>query len=162
MEELRVDESAAKSTKYRELIPQIRALIEGEKDAVANMANLAAAIHQTFGHLWVGFYLLKEGRLVLGPFQGPIACTRIELGKGVCGTAAASRESVIVEDVNQFPGHIACSPDSRSEIVIPISGSDDQLIGVLDIDSSSLAQFDEEDDRFLKEILEVLKLQQGW
>jgi L-methionine (R)-S-oxide reductase len=162
VEELRVDESAAKSTKYRELIPQIRALIEGEKDAVANMANLAAAIHQTFGHLWVGFYLLKEGRLVLGPFQGPIACTRIELGKGVCGTAAASRESVIVEDVNQFPGHIACSPDSRSEIVIPISGSDDQLIGVLDIDSSSLAQFDEEDDRFLKEILEVLKLQQGW
>lgn len=159
---MRVDESAAKSTKYRELIPQIRALIEGEKDAVANMANLAAAIHQTFGHLWVGFYLLKEGRLVLGPFQGPIACTRIELGKGVCGTAAASRESVIVEDVNQFPGHIACSPDSRSEIVIPISGSDDQLIGVLDIDSSSLAQFDEEDDRFLKEILEVLKLQQGW
>ncbi|PWL31401.1 MAG: diguanylate cyclase [Fluviicola sp. XM-24bin1] len=144
-----------KSTKYEGLIPQIKALIGDEKDMVANQANVAAALKETFGFLWVGFYNVKEDELVLGPFQGPIACTRIQLGKGVCGTAWERKDTVIVEDVEQFPGHIFCSTQSKSEIVVPLV-KECQVVGVLDVDSDQLGNFDGVDSIYLNQICEWL------
>ena len=136
---------------YETLLHQLQSLTAGETDVVANMANVAAALKQTFDFFWVGFYLVKEDELVLGPFQGPIACTRIRLGKGVCGTAWKEARTLIVPDVEQFPGHIACSSDSKSEIVVPIL-QQGEVIGVLDIDSDELDSFDTIDARYLEEI----------
>lgn len=144
-----------KSTKYEGLIPQIKALIGDEKDGVANQANVAAALKETFGFLWVGFYNVKEGELVLGPFQGPVACTRIQMGKGVCGTAWERKDTVIVEDVEQFPGHIFCSTQSKSEIVVPLV-KECQVVGVLDVDSDTLGNFDGVDSIYLNQICEWL------
>lgn len=144
-----------KEEKYRELLPQIHALVSTETDMVANLANISAALKQTFDFFWVGFYLVKDDELVLGPFQGPIACTRIRLGRGVCGTAWKEARTLIVPDVEQFPGHIACSSDSRSEIVVPIK-KQNVVIGVLDIDSDTLDSFDDVDARYLEEICTYL------
>lgn len=144
-----------KEDKYRELLPQIHALVSTETDLVANLANISAALKQTFGFFWVGFYLVKDDELVLGPFQGPIACTRIRLGRGVCGTAWKEACTLIVPDVEQFPGHIACSSDSKSEIVVPVK-KQDVVIGVLDIDSDTLDSFDDVDARYLEEICTYL------
>ncbi|MBQ9661482.1 MAG: GAF domain-containing protein [Bacteroidales bacterium] len=133
-----------KTEKYMQLRAQVASLMEGENDTVANLANVAALIHGTFGFWWTGFYLVRGRELVLGPFQGPVACTRIPFGKGVCGTAWQRAETIIVPDVEAFPGHIACSSESRSEIVVPIL-RDGDVLAVLDIDSRELATFDEED-----------------
>ncbi|MCD7936368.1 MAG: GAF domain-containing protein [Tannerellaceae bacterium] len=141
-----------KKQKYEALLPQIEALICGEPDPIANLANIAAALKQTFGFFWVGFYLVKEEVLVLGPFQGPVACTRIRYGKGVCGTAWKEQKTLIVPDVDQFPGHIACSSASRSEIVVPIL-REGQVTGVLDIDSDTLNTFDETDRYYLEKLV---------
>lgn len=143
--------TGGKEEKYRELLPQLHALTSTETDFIANLANLAAALKQTFNFFWVGFYIIKEKELVLGPFQGPIACTRIRFGRGVCGTAWKEARTLVVPDVEQFPGHIACSSDSKSEIVVPLI-KDGKVIGVLDIDSDSLDNFDETDARYLEEI----------
>ena len=145
----------SKAEQYASLLPQIKALLEGETDGVANLANVAAALKEQFGWLWVGFYLVRSGELVVGPFQGPVACTRIRKGRGVCGTAWAEARTLIVPDVEAFPGHIACSSLSRSEMVVPIF-SGDSVIGVLDVDSVELAAFDEEDRRWLEEVVKVL------
>lgn len=142
-----------RSEMYQSLIPQLKALIEGETDEIANLANISAALKQTFGFFWVGFYLIKENELVLGPFQGPIACTRIQFGKGVCGAAWKDEKTIIVPDVDQFPGHIACSSDSKSEIVVPLI-KNGKMIGVLDVDSNQLNDFDETDEFFLKQVCE--------
>lgn len=141
----------SKTERYETLFPQVKALMEGEPDLIANLSNVAAAIHHTFGFLWTGFYLVKGDELVLGPFQGPIACTRIALGKGVCGTAWKEMRTIVVEDVEQFPGHIACSSASRSEIVVPIL-KHDTVIAVLDIDSAELSSFDDVDAQWLEHI----------
>lgn len=147
-----------KEEKYKALLPQIDALLDGEGDMVANMANTCAALKQYFQFLWVGFYLVKENQLVLGPFQGPVACTRIQKGKGVCGSSWAKAEVIIVDDVEQFPGHIACSSLSKSEIVLPIFNYNKEIIGVLDVDSEHLASFDLVDANYLQQIIELLKL----
>ena len=144
-----------KESRYQELYQTIAAVTQGETDNIANMANTAALIHESFGFWWTGFYIVKGEELVLGPFQGPVACTRIGFGKGVCGTAWKRRESIIVPDVEEFPGHIACSSLSRSEIVIPIF-KDDDIIGVLDIDSKELSTFDETDRVWLEKISALL------
>ncbi len=137
---------------YQELLPQIYSLVEWETNTIANLANVSAALHQAFGFFWVGFYLtVSENELVLGPFQGPIACTRIRKGKGVCGSVFESAKSIIVDDVDLFPGHIACSSASRSEIVIPLI-KEGRVVGVLDVDSDQLADFDDVDDRYLTEL----------
>ena len=141
----------SKEEKYRELLPQLRSLVSTETDLIANLANIAAALKQPFDFFWVGFYLVKEGELVLAPFQGPIACTRIRLGRGVCGTAWKEARTLVVADVEQFPGHIACSSESKSEIVVPII-QQGEVVGVLDIDSDTLDSFDETDARYLEEI----------
>lgn len=151
-EELIISKEGTKEEQYKTLLPQIKALIEGEDDLIANMANVAAALKTQFEHLWVGFYLVRGNQLVLGPFQGPIACTRINKGKGVCGTAWEKAQTVIVPDVNQFPGHIACSSLSNSEIVLPLL-SGEEVIGVLDIDSMELDKFDQTDAEYLELIL---------
>jgi L-methionine (R)-S-oxide reductase len=140
---------------YLELIPQIAALLEGEPDLIANLANITAALKQQFEWLWIGFYLIKDQELVLGPFQGPIACTRIKKGQGVCGQAWQQMKTIIVEDVNAFPGHITCSSLSKSEIVVPLF-RDELMIGVLDVDHSDYASFDKTDELFLTEILSLL------
>lgn len=144
-----------KEQQYVTLLPQIASLIEGETDAVANMANVAAALKQTFGFFWVGFYVVKEEMLVLAPFQGPLACTRIKYGKGVCGTAWKEARTQVVPDVDQFPGHIACSSASRSEIVVPVI-KDGKVVAVLDIDSDTLNSFDQTDATSLEEICRML------
>src|SRR6185312_5004956 len=144
--------TGSKSEQYRSLLPQLRALTDGERDRVANLANIAAALKQQFGWLWVGFYLVKDGELVVGPFQGPVACTRIRKGKGVCGSSWQQGRTLIVPDVEAFPGHIACSSLSRSEIVVPIFDGGD-VVGVLDADSRELNTFDEEDGRWLEELV---------
>lgn len=141
-----------KEDKYLILLPQINGLLAGEEDLIANLANVSAALKETFGFLWVGFYLVKGEELVLGPFQGPIACTRIRKGRGVCGTAWAKAETLVVPDVDAFPGHIACSSLSRSEIVVPLVGPDGEVWGVLDVDSEKLNSFNEIDVRFLEEL----------
>ena len=144
-----------KAEQYATLLPQIRALMEGETDATANLANVAAALKEQFGWLWVGFYLVKEEELVVGPFQGPVACTRIRKGKGVCGTSWAEARTLIVPDVEAFPGHIACSSLSRSEIVVPIRAGS-TIVGVLDVDSAELNAFDEVDQQNLEEIVKII------
>jgi len=147
--------TGSKEEIYESLIPQIKALIEGEPDLVANLANVTAALQQQFGWLWVGFYLVKADELVLGPFQGPIACTRIKKGRGVCGTAWQNAATVIVDDVEKFPGHIACSSLSRSEIVVPMI-TKNEVVAVLDVDSADLSKFDETDRKYLEEIVGLL------
>ena len=144
-----------KSTIYEGLFPQIKALIGDEKDAVANLANVAAALKESFDFFWVGFYLVKEDELVLGPFQGPVACTRIQKGRGVGGVSWEKAETLVVDDVDSFPGHIACSSLSKSEIVVPLI-RDNEVIGVLDVDSSELATFDATDEQHLNELCEWL------
>ena len=145
-----------KAEKYRLLERQVAALLEGETDVIAKMANVAAVLHETFGFWWTGFYRVAGGELVLGPFQGPVACMHIPFGKGVCGTAWKRNETVVVPDVEQFPGHIACSSASRSEIVVPVHGPDGAVTAVLDIDSDRLATFDEEDKVWLEKIVTLL------
>lgn len=144
-----------KTTKYEQLMPQIKALIEGEEDLIANQANVAAALKEAFGYLWVGFYNVKDDSLVLGPFQGPVACTRIQKGRGVCGTAWEKKDPIVVDNVDEFPGHIACSSRSKSEIVVPLI-QECQVIGVLDVDSEELATFDGIDTIYLNQICEWL------
>jgi GAF domain-containing protein len=144
-----------RAEQYQSLIPQIRAVVEGESDLIANLANISAMLKQQFGWLWVGFYLVKKDQLVLGPFQGPLACTRIPRGKGVCGTSWDKEETIIVPDVNIFPGHIACSSLSLSEIVVPIK-RDGTVIGVLDADSEYYNHFDQTDRMFLEEIVNFI------
>lgn len=144
-----------KEDRYRELLPQLQALIAGESNLIANLANVCAALKMTFDWLWVGFYLVDGNELVLGPFQGPIACTRIAYGKGVCGSAWAQQTTLVVPDVEQFPGHIACSSLSRSEIVVPIKNQSGQVIAVLDIDSANLAEFDKIDQNYLELIANI-------
>ena len=149
------DLSIIKGTKeeqYVALLPQVKGLITGEPDLVANLANITAALKEQFGWLWVGFYLVKEDELVLGPFQGPVACTRIRKGRGVCGSSWADAKTLIVADVEKFPGHIACSSLSRSEIVVPII-KDGVVLGVLDADSADLDTYDEIDQRYLEEMV---------
>ena len=145
-----------KAEKYSLLTEQIRSLIEGETDVVAVMANICAAIHEAMGFWWTGFYRVKNGELVLGPFQGPVACMHIGFGKGVCGTAWKEQRTIIVPDVEQFPGHIACSSLSRSEIVVPIFSQNGEVTGVLDIDSKELATFDDTDQQYLERICKML------
>ncbi len=152
--------TGTKEDQYRSLLPQIKGLLSGESDPTANQANVCAALKEQFGWLWVGFYLVKKNEvgteeLVLGPFQGPVACTRIRHGKGVCGSAWAAGKTLIVPDVEKFPGHIACSSLSRSEIVVPLI-NDQSIWGVLDVDSTELDQFDEIDQKYLEEIVRWL------
>lgn len=149
--------TGSKEEVYRSLIPQIKALVDYENDVIANLANVSAALKEQFGFLWVGFYLVKENELVLGPFQGPVACTRIQRGKGVCGSAWAQQQTLIVPNVDEFPGHIACSSMSKSEIVLPLM-KDGECVGVLDIDSNELDSFDEIDAKYLRQILESVRL----
>ncbi len=155
-ETLQLTNTQDKKTRYEELIPQIRGLIAGERDLIANLANIAAALREAMGFFWVGFYLVKENELVLGPFQGPVACTRIASGKGVCGTVWAEDRTIVVEDVDQFPGHIACSSASRSEIVVPVH-KNNEVCMVLDVDSDQLAHFDEIDRKYLEELMRDLE-----
>jgi len=154
-EEFSIATELSKKEKYQQLTPQILALIEGETSLVANLANVAAALRQTFGFFWVGFYLVDGDELVLGPFQGEIACTRIGFGKGVCGTTWKEKKTIIVPNVNEFPGHIACSSASQSEIVIPII-TNKEVVAVLDVDSHVLNDFDEEDKVGLEKIANLL------
>lgn len=144
-----------KAERYEALLPQIKSVVEDEPDAIANMANVASMIHETFGFWWTGFYRVQGEQLILGPFQGPLACTRIRKGKGVCGTAWQQAETIIVPDVEQFPGHIACSSASRSEIVVPIK-HDGEVVAVLDIDSAELNTFDETDKMWLERVATLL------
>ncbi|MCK8622546.1 GAF domain-containing protein [Prevotella sp. E13-27] len=146
-----------KEEQYKLLVSQIEALIDGEKETIAVMSNVAAAIHQSFGFWWTGFYRVIGNELVLGPFQGPVACMHIPYGKGVCGTSWQRAETVIVPDVEQFPGHIACSSESKSEIVVPVFGSDGKVIAVLDIDSEHLGTFDDIDRKYLEDICKLLQ-----
>jgi GAF domain-containing protein len=146
-----------KTTKYELLTEQIRTLIAGETDLVAVMANVSAAIHETMGFWWTGFYRVMNGELVLGPFQGPVACMHIGYGKGVCGTAWKDRRTIIVPDVEQFPGHIACSSLSRSEIVVPVFSTAGDVVAVLDIDSKELATFDTIDQQYLEQICKLIE-----
>ncbi|WP_374948228.1 GAF domain-containing protein [Mucilaginibacter sp.] len=157
-EDLKIITSANKADQYQSLIPQIEGLLNGENDLVANMANVCAALKEQFKWFWVGFYLVKSNELVLGPFQGPVACTRIAKGRGVCGAAWERAETLIVPDVEEFPGHIACSSLSRSEIVIPVL-NDGEVIGVLDVDSSELNEFDETDAKYLQHIISLIEFQ---
>ena len=140
-----------KDEQYRSLLPQVESLVSGEKDLIANMANIAAVLHEAFGFWWTGFYRVEGNELVLGPFQGPIACTRIPFGKGVCGTAWQQKKTIIVPDVHQFPGHIACSSASNSEIVVPVLRNN-IVTAVLDIDSKDFNSFDSIDQYFLEQI----------
>lgn len=144
-----------KSDKYQELYKTIESVVSGESDQIANMANTAALLHEAFGFWWTGFYIIKDEQLVLGPFQGLVACTRIGFGKGVCGTSWERRETIVVPDVHQFPGHIACSSLSQSEIVVPMFHNG-EIYAVLDIDSKDLATFDEVDKEWLEKIVTLL------
>ncbi|NHA02869.1 GAF domain-containing protein [Mucilaginibacter sp. HC2] len=154
-EDLNITTSTNKTEQYTTLIPQIEALLYGEPDLVANLANVAAALKEQFKWFWVGFYLVKNNELVLGPFQGPVACTRIGLGKGVCGAAWQQAKTLVVPDVEAFPGHIACSSLSQSEIVVPVF-HDGEVVAVLDVDSELLDQFDETDAQYLEQIVKLL------
>lgn len=151
-----IDTTLSKEEKYKALLPQAEALVTGETDIVANMANIAACLRYGLGHFWVGFYLVKENQLVLGPFQGPVACTRIPFTKGVCGACYTQQKTLIVPDVEQFPGHIACSSDSKSEIVVPVY-SKGEIIAVLDVDSDKLNDFDETDKLYLEQLVALLR-----
>lgn len=156
-ESLAYSKTADRTVLYDEIAPQIELLVEGESDLIANLANTAAVLKQVFGFFWVGFYLVKDGGLVLGPFQGPIACTRIRFDQGVCGHAYITRQTVIVKDVDEFPGHIACASESRSEIVVPIFDSKDDIFGVLDVDSDKLDDFSEADSDGLNRIVRTIE-----
>ncbi len=155
-EELHIPEAASKREKYAALIPQVEALITGETDSIANLANVAAALKQALNFFWVGFYLVKDNQLVLGPFQGPIACTRIAFGKGVCGASWKERKVILVPDVDQFSGHIACSSASKSEIVLPVM-KNGEVVMVLDVDSDRLNDFDSTDEEALRGIVQVIE-----
>lgn len=148
----------SKSEMYQTVLPQIAAVIEGEPDLIANLANISACLKEQFGWLWVGFYIVKGDELVLGPFQGPLACTRIREGKGVCGTSWAKSETIIVADVEHFPGHIACNSSSRSEIVVPVI-RDGQVVAVLDVDSTELNHFDKADQEYLEKLIALIDWQ---
>jgi GAF domain-containing protein len=156
-EELIINQSLDKEGKYSVLLPQIKSLIAGEKNLIANLANITAALKETFNFFWVGFYLVIDNELVLGPFQGSIACTRIAYGKGVCGTAWKEMKTIIVDDVDKFPGHIACSSLSRSEIVVPIFNKNNVVTMVLDIDSDKLADFDTVDQKYLEQLAVIIQ-----
>ena len=145
----------SKASKYQEIYKQIESVVSGETDQIANMANTAALLHEAFGFWWTGFYIVKGEQLVLGPFQGPVACTRIGFGKGVCGTSWSRRETIVVPNVHEFPGHIACSSLSQSEIVVPMF-RDNEVYAVLDIDSKELSTFDETDKDWLEKIVRLL------
>lgn len=147
--------NGTREDQYQSLIPQIKALLEGETDQIANLANVCAALKEQFNFFWIGFYLVKDNELVLGPFQGPVACTRITLGRGVCGTAWQQKKTVIVPNVDEFPGHIACNSQSKSEIVIPLF-KNNEVVGVLDIDSSKLNDFDAMDKKYLELMVDLL------
>ncbi len=155
-EDLTILHSVSKTEQYQSLIPQIEALLDGETDLVANMANICAALKEQFKWFWVGFYLVKQDELVLGPFQGPVACTRIAKGRGVCGSAWAQAKTLVVPDVDAFPGHIACSSLSRSEIVLPVFHQG-EVVGVLDVDSEELDTFDDTDAQYLAQIVKLLQ-----
>lgn len=155
-EELIVSASSNKKERYQVLLPQIKSLVEGEKDCIANLSNIAGALKQTMGFFWVGFYLVKDKQLVLGPFQGPIACTRIDFGKGVCGTAWKEKKTILVPDVELFPGHIACSSASKSEIVLP-AFKDNEVSLVMDVDSDVINDFDEIDQRELEQVIRIIE-----
>ena len=155
MAEQLIIKGETKQERYEALLPQIKAVVEDEPDLIANMANVAAMLHETFGFWWTGFYRVVDEELVLGPFQGPMACTRIKKGRGVCGTAWLKEETQVVPDVDKFPGHIACSSASRSEIVVPVF-QEGKVVAVLDIDSAQLATFDETDRQYLERIVQML------
>lgn len=155
-ESLAYSKTADRKTLYNELVPQIEALVAGETDGTANLANIAAVLKQAFGFFWIGFYLVKDGQLVLGPFQGPLACTRIGFDQGVCGHAYTTRQTVIVANVDEFPGHIACSSLARSEIVVPILDRDGEVFGVLDVDSDKLGDFSAADGVGLERIARII------
>lgn len=155
-EEIIIPDGVSKTEKYETLIPQLKSLVESETDTIANMANISAALKEVFGFFWVGFYIVKDDQLVLGPFQGPIACTRIRYGKGVCGTAWKEQKTTIVPDVDKFPGHIACSSLSKSEIVIPVFNNN-EVAAILDVDSEFLNHFDETDEKYLTKIVDLIK-----
>ncbi|KAA9035487.1 GAF domain-containing protein [Ginsengibacter hankyongi] len=144
-----------KEEEYQSLIPQVKGLLTGEIDLIANMANLAAALKEQFGWFWVGFYIVKNNELVLGPFQGPVACTRIQKGRGVCGSCWQQAVTLIVSDVEKFPGHIACSSLSKSEIVVPVI-RDGEVVAVLDVDSEAYNSFDDTDKKYLQEVVELI------
>jgi GAF domain-containing protein len=150
--------SGTKQEQYEAFLPQIKGLLEGEDDLVANLANVAAALKEQFKWFWVGFYLVKSSELVLGPFQGPVACTRIKKGRGVCGSSWQQAKTLIVPDVEKFPGHIACSSLSKSEIVVPLFHNG-EVVGVLDVDSDEYGQFDETDQNYLEEIVRLLSFE---
>ena len=159
-ETLHIPEQASKEQVYESILPQISALIEGEQSLIANLANITAVLDTAFSHLWTGFYLMEGDILVLGPFQGPIACTRIPvnpIARGVCGVAAKEQKTQLVADVEKFEGHIACSSLARSEIVVPLIGSDGKTKLVLDIDSADLKSFDEIDQSFCEQIIDMIK-----
>lgn len=147
--------TGSKEEQYQTLIPQIKGLLEGENDLVANLANVTAALKEQFRWLWIGFYIVKNQELILGPFQGPVACTRIKKGRGVCGTSWAESKTLIVPDVEKFPGHIACSSLSKSEIVVPVI-RDNEVMAVLDADSDELNQFDTTDQEYLEQIVNLI------
>jgi L-methionine (R)-S-oxide reductase len=149
--------TGSKQEVYESLIPQIQGLLEGETDTIANLANVSAALKEQFGWFWVGFYLVKNGELVLGPFQGPVACTRIRKGRGVCGSAWEQGKTLIVPDVEKFPGHIACSSLSKSEIVVPLF-KENEVVGVLDVDSDTYDSFDNTDLKYLERIVKLVKI----
>lgn len=155
-EELLISTSSDKAERYQTLVPQIEALITGESDVVANLSNIAAALKQTMNFFWVGFYIVREDQLVLGPFQGPIACTRINLGKGVCGTSWKEAKTIVVPNVDEFPGHIACSSASKSEIVLP-AFKNGLVALVLDVDSDQLNDFDETDAKALEQVMRIIE-----
>jgi GAF domain-containing protein len=146
----------SKEDKYKELLPQLEALVSSESDLIANLANISAALHESMKFFWVGFYLVKGDELVLGPFQGPIACTRIQMGKGVCGTVWLEKKVLIVPDVNEFPGHIACSTGSKSEIVLP-AFKNNEVVMVLDVDSDQLNDFDKVDEQYLGQLMQIIE-----
>lgn len=150
--------NGTKEEKYKSLLPQIKALLQDETDVVANMANSCAALKSAMNFFWVGFYLVKENQLILGPFQGPVACTRIQKGKGVCGASWEREQVIIVENVDEFPGHIACSSLSKSEIVIPLFDENKKVVGVLDVDSDVLNDFDGVDEQYLLQVVDLLRL----
>ncbi|MDR3694996.1 GAF domain-containing protein [Mucilaginibacter sp.] len=154
-EDLNIISSTNKAEQYESLVPQIEALLHGEPDLIANLANICAALKEQFKWFWVGFYMVKNNELVLGPFQGPVACTRIGFGKGVCGAAWQQAKTLIVPDVDAFPGHIACSSLSKSEIVLPLF-KDGTVVAVLDVDSEALDQFDETDAQYLEQIITMV------
>lgn len=155
-EELTLSKSSDKKDRYQMLIPQLESLVQGEADLIANLSNLAAALKEAMNFFWVGFYLVKDSQLVLGPFQGPIACTRIDYGKGVCGTAWKEKKTILVPNVDEFPGHIACSSASRSEIVLPAFKNGDVQL-VLDIDSDKYDDFDQTDRESLAEVISIIE-----